>query len=337
LEELKLTKYIVQIPEERIDEEVQHMQKKLGNAVEVEDAVQLNDIVALDIFELEGEIRKEGGWTSNCVVLMEDMVTDEFKEIVLEKKVGDTIRFNVFKIEKDLSYEHVRKYFLNIEANNEDVHTGEWFEGIITKVSRRTQAEMDEEFFKKAFGQASEITNEAEARISIRSNIESYFGQETDKLLDIELVQNVVKKVNLYFPDTFLTKWLQASYEEWKKKSDHDLKHDLMHFKEGLSWKLIREAISSKANVKVEYPEIEQHAIQQMKAQYPGIQLPEESWKEFANRSLSNKDKAYEQFVEVLNNKVLAWLKEKVDIQNLEINLENFRQKVKEINSHDHH
>jgi hypothetical protein len=128
------------------------------------------------------------------------------------------------------------------------------------------------------------------------------------------MVKKLVKFSEMKYPDQFLIKWLKSSYEEWKDKEGHELEHQLLHFKESMSWKIIRERIMDKEGIKVNIDDVYEAVIHEMQLQYPGIQLPLESWKELARRTLSDKEKSMHYFVEGQNRKVIGWLKEKMKI-----------------------
>ena len=239
------------------------------------------------------------------------------------------------EVEKNLSEEDVKKYLLKISPEDSQ-KPGNIFEGRIIKVMRRQAATLSEDFYKKVFGPQSTINNEEELRSNIRTNLQSYFDVECTKLLDIELVKQIVQRAALNLPDAFLIKWLQQSYEEWRNKDGHDLDHSMLHFKEGMAWNLIRDKIIADNKIQVEVSDIIELVIGEMKNQYPGVQLPDESWQELAKRTLGNKEKATQYYVEEQNRKVLEWMKQQIQIQENLISLDQFRDKVKALNEHHH-
>ncbi|HEX5625040.1 MAG TPA: hypothetical protein VFX48_03405, partial [Saprospiraceae bacterium] len=252
-------------------------------------------------------------------------------------KKQDRFIFNIHEVEKNLSEKEIRKYLLKLpEDHPEDSFPGDEFEASITKVLRKKPAELSEDFYKKAFGPETSITNESELRQNLRENLQRYFDQECSKLLDLELVRKIVHDSGMRFPDAFLTKWLQASYTEWADKTGHDLEHELLHFKEGLAWKLLREHIVETRQLNLKYEELTHAVIEEMKTQYPGIQLPDESWQELARRTLQDKEKSMHYFIEAQNRKALEWIRSQIQVEEAEVSLDEFRDKVKQINAHNH-
>ena len=142
--------------------------------------------------------------------------------------------------------------------------------------------------------------------------------------------------MSLNLPEAFLIKWLQQSYEEWRSKEGHELEHSMLHFKEGMAWNLIRDQIIVDHHIEVQVTDIIDLVISEMKNQYPGVQLPDESWQELAKRTLGNKEKATQYYVEEQNRKALEWIKQQIQIQEESISLDQFRDKVKALNEHHH-
>lgn len=338
IEHLDILKFNVVIPEDRIDEEIEHLRKKMGESLETEDPVQKDDLIEIEAAEWEGDDRKEGGWSMQFPVSLNEYAHEKFQSLVLGLRKSDHFYFNIREVESNLSDKDVDKYLLKLPENHPEFQRpGDHYKGTLIKVLRRIPAELTEEFYKKAFGPTTQISNEEELRSNLRNSLQQYFDKECDKLLDIELVKKIVKVSNLKYPDEFLLKWLKASYDEWAKKEAHDVEHEYYHFKEGMSWKLIREKIADEQQFNITYEEISSIVISELKNQYPGIQLSDDHWNEFAKRSLGNKEKAMHYYIEAQNQKVLEWIKKQIEVREETITLDAFREKIKQINEHHHH
>ncbi|MGB4969192.1 MAG: trigger factor [Saprospiraceae bacterium] len=337
IEGFSLIRFNVKIPDDRIDEEVKHLQDKLGESAETEDSIIAEDFIELEAQELEnGQVKLEG-WKTQFPVSLGEHTLDDFANKLKGLKKGDVFDLNVEEIEKNLSEKEIRKYLLKIpDDQSEDFKPGNFYRATITKVMRKTPAELSEELYKKAFGPDTVITNETELRASLRTNLEAYFDNECSKFLDIELVKKFVHESGMNYPDQFLIKWLQATYPEWAEKQGHELEHELYHFKEGMSWRILRDKILEEGSLTLKYEDVAEIVIAEMKNQYPGIQLPDQSWQELAKRTLSDKEKSMHYFVEAQNQKALQWIKDNISLSNAEITLDEFRDKVKEINAHNH-
>jgi len=334
-QDFSIVKFKVDIPEERITEEIDHMRNRFGESIETEEPIIKEDFIEIEALELENGSLKESGWKTQFPVSLGEQMHETFFEKVDGLKKSDSFIFNMDEVEKNLTETDIRKYLLKLSP--EAIETpGNTFEGKIVKVMRRQAATLSEEFYKKAFGPQSTITSEEELRSNIRTNLQSYFDLECKKLMDIELVKQMVQRAGLKLPEAFLVKWLQQSYEEWHNKEGHELEHAMLHFKEGMAWNLIRDQIIVDYKIEVEVSDIIELVIGEMKNQYPGVQLPDESWQELAKRTLGNKEKATQYYVEEQNRKALEWIKQQIQIQEDPISLDQFRDKVKALNEHHH-
>jgi len=335
LDGFSIQKFKVEIPEERITEEVDHMRNRFGESTETEEPIIKEDFVEIEAYEMENGSLKEAGWKTEFPVSLGEHMHESFFEKVAGLKKSDSFVFNMDEVEKNLTQDDIKKYLLKINPDAAET-PGNTFEGKILKVMRKQAATLSEEFYKKAFGPQSEVNSEEELRANIRTNLQSYFDVECIKLLDIELVKHMVKRAALNLPEAFLIKWLQQSYEEWRSKEGHELEHSMLHFKEGMAWNLIRDQIIVDHQIEVQVNDIIDLVISEMKNQYPGVQLPDESWQELAKRTLGNKEKATQYYVEEQNRKALEWIKQQIQIQEESISLDQFRDKVKALNEHHH-
>ncbi len=337
LPKLQVHRFKVEIPEDRIDEEIEHIRQRFGDQIESDEPIALEDFVELEAMELEGGQLKEEGWKTDFPVLLNDRIHPSFSEKLLGKTKEHGFDFNIREVEVDLSEEHLQKYLLKIpEDKAGQITTGNEFRGRVVKVLRKKPADLSDELFKKAFGPETTIKSEADLRTELRKNLESYFETECKKLFDIELVQHIVKHSGMDFPDAFLVKWLQATYKEWAEKSGHELEHALYHFKEGMVWRLVRDKITAEQQLNISFDELIGAVIEDLKMQYQGFQLPDEAWKDLAKRSLDNQEKAMHYYVEAQNKKALGWLSSQMEIGEEHISLDDFREKVRKINEHNH-
>ncbi|MDQ3141970.1 MAG: trigger factor family protein [Bacteroidota bacterium] len=335
LPKIELTHYTVGIPDDRVEEEMKHLRERLGISSEVDAVIQKRDIVELEITEMVNGLLKEDGIQSTFQVLLDDMATEEVISKLVGKMKNDVLEINIRQIEKTASDEDIRKYFLKLE--DKETLFNDAFQAIIKKILRQEEAVMDEEFYKKAFGPNTSVTNEEDAKNEIRKNLDAYFAMECDKLLEIELVKKVQATANLKFPDLFLKKWLKQNFEEWKQEDSHEMEHKYYHFREGISWRLVRDHIANDQQFNVNAEEVYRVVIREMRRNFPGVNLPEESWVQLAQRALKDKDKSIEYYTEVLNEKAIQWLKNNLTISRAEISLDDFRERVKKMNSHEDH
>ena len=134
---------------------------------------------------------------------------EDVKKEILTKKAGDTIVFDVFKLEnKDKDY--IRKYILKVPADN-DQEIGDMFTARIAEVSRIVPAEMNEDFFS-SFGDES-VKDESSLREFLKNDIKKYYDQQAEKFMYREIMDYLVDNNQIDLPEEFLKKYLKASNE----------------------------------------------------------------------------------------------------------------------------
>lgn len=336
IDSTKLTKYTIPVTDSLIEEEWKNVLDRSKESVEVEEPIILNDLVDLSIREMKDGKILENGHESNFIVLNDDLLTEEFQQTILNKSKGDQFEIDIRQIEKNTTEEAIRQYFLKLDASDHK-EVGHEFMAEIIKVSRKKELEVDEQFFEKVFGSDSEIKDIDKAKSYIGDQIKNYLNKESEKLLDIEISAELIKALKASYPEKFLIKWLQRTYKEWAEQSGHELEHSIYHFKEHLSWKAISDYIVEKEQLGIDPGEFIQLIINDMKQQYGGVSLPDETWKSFALRTLENKERANHYTEIYIRTKVLDVLKTKVQIEQSELSMEDFKTRVKQLTSHDHH
>ncbi|MBK8641994.1 MAG: hypothetical protein IPN15_07235 [Saprospiraceae bacterium] len=143
-------------------------------------------------------------------------------------------------------------------------------------------------------------------------------------------------ELNLHFPDDFLKKWLSLSFEEWSKKSKSQFDHDLIHFKEGLSWQMIRNNVIQNQQIQIHYEDLVMQSLISSNLPIRDLISLMTNGKTLVTNTLKDKEKANEFYTNALNDKTFQWLRDHANITEKEISLEDFRSLVKKLNEHNH-
>src|SRR3546814_8148490 len=87
------------------------------------------------------------------------------------------------------------------------------FQLTVENVNRLDEAELDQEFFNKIYGE-DEVKTEEEFRARVAKEIEEMFVQNADQKLQNDLYTLGMDRVKAAFPDDLLKRWLKARSEE---------------------------------------------------------------------------------------------------------------------------
>ncbi|HRI01954.1 MAG TPA: trigger factor [Saprospiraceae bacterium] len=333
VENIQLPKYSVIIPETMIEEELEHFLKSRSKREETSEAIVDSDYIKL---QLNGKFVDGAEISSDCFVLCDDQLTDEFKAELMGKTKGHRFSADIRQVEKNQDDQSIRKYFLKLEEQDNREFESQ-FDFEIGEIQRLVKPDLNEEFYKMNFSPEQNITDEAGLRAHLRSEVERYFEGQTDKLFEQDLVEFLIHKAKLELPESFLKKWLTSSFQEWQGLEENDLNHKFYHFKESFNWTLISDAIRTEKNLEVDYEDVVQSIINKAKEQFAGYQLPEDQWRSFANRMMQDEKKHEEYIHQARIAKIVDFLKSIATEDKKEISLDDFKEMIRKKNSHDHH
>ena len=196
----------IDVTDEQINERMEAMQKQVGGHEHPDDIVE-TDIVELDAIELDGGELKEDGHGMNFRFAM-DLVDDEdLKKSILKLNKGDSFDFDIYKLERDRNDEYVQKYLMKIEEGQDGDAIGRMFRGTIKEIHRHVSAELNEDFFEKAFPE--HVTNEAEAREEIRKSYITGYQSVGDNMVLKKVIDTITENNQFDLPNEYITQLLK--------------------------------------------------------------------------------------------------------------------------------
>jgi len=328
-EDAKYEKMVVEISEEKIEEDLQAARKREGERESVEDdTVKDNDMVKFKAIELEGDAPKEEGIETEFSILVSDNTKEALKEELKKKKAGDSIRFNINELEEDRDEEYIRKYYLNLEEDDERAYN-DTFEATIEEVSRIAPAELNQEFFDKAFGEGN-VTSEEEAREHLRDQMAQFYNRQAEALVSREIQERLIEQNEMEFPEDFLKRWMKAANEG---VTDETVEKEFANFRESLKWSLIRNELVERFGIEITEDDIVTAAKQRIMNYFGGQMMPgmEEVVNSTAMRMLQDEKQVDQLSQEVLNDRVFEVLLEKVTLEEKKVSLEEFEEEVKKV------
>ncbi|MEX1001583.1 MAG: trigger factor [Crocinitomicaceae bacterium] len=304
----------VDIDKKMLDKEVENLARRYGKLIPAE-TVEERDMVMGEFTEKDGDI------TNNSTISMEYVEDKSTKKKLSGAKVGEEIELDPRKVSKgdsDLAS------MLGIEEN-EVGSIGKKFNFKITEIKRMIPAAIDQELFDKLFGEGT-IKSEEELRTRIKEDLTGMFANDADRIFNQKVVDTLVEKTKFDLPESFLKKWILVSSED-EELTAEKLDADFENYKKSLKWQLIQNKIIKENDIKVD----PQEAIDYTKnllinqfAQY-GMPAPEEAELEGqAKNVLSNKEEANRIYDNLYGDKIMAYLKENVKLNEKALPYEKF-------------
>ena len=325
------TKHKITVEDSMIDEEIMRTRRQFAT-YEYPDTIEEKDTLSFSIEELnaDGSI-KEGGISTVSSVSAE-LMKDDMKQIVMAMKKQDVITANVFDI-MDREKEAIAKNILNMTDLSQLDSVSDKFQFTLNNITRSKPAEINEEFFVKVYGENG-IKSEADMRANIKADLETFFDGRTDTLLINDIYKTIIENANFPLPETFLKRWIKLTNE--KEISEEEIERDFPQFAKSLCWNLVQRKVVTENDIKITQEEVTERVRMQVIQQLYGYGLKNigEEWVEqFIQKQLSDRKNVEQTREQLLEDKVLAYIKSKVKLNETPISFEAFKVMVEAQNA----
>lgn len=312
----------IKIDDTLLNKEVENLAKRYGKLSTAEKVGETDMVLgSFAQLDVDGNLL-EGGITSEGTITVEFLTDEAAKKSLLGKKAGDVVVVDPKAVSKgtdDLSK------MLNI--SNEDAEAiATNFNFAIKEVKALEAAELNEELFKKLYGEETEVKTEADLRAKLKADMESVFEKDSDNLFKKAVSDKLIKKLDLKLPDTFLKKWIKASND--KEITEEQLEKEYPAYSKSLQNQLIENKIIKENEIKVTNDEVIDKTVELMKAQFAQYGMPvnfsDEEMKDQAKQVLGNQEEAKKIFQMAYDDKLTAFYKDTVKIDTKEVSQEEF-------------
>ena len=316
-------KYKITIEDKLIDEEIDRTRKRFAT-FEYPEIVGDTDVLTFTIEELDetGNV-KEGG-INTVSTLTVDLLKPEAKAKVLPLKKQESFDYNVFEL-MDRDREGIAKNVLNMNDMEKLASAGDKFRLTLNNITRSVPAVINEEFFLKVYGENGPKTEE-EMRNNIKADLEAYFDGKTDSYLVNDLYKGIMEHIEFPLPDEFLKRWIEVTNE--KPISAEDLEKEYPQFAKSLRWSLIQKKIVKDQNLEVTEADVLERVRMNVFQQLYGYGLKNigEEWVEqFVQKQLADKKVISQTREQLMEDKVLGYIKGKVALVEKPISFEDFK------------
>lgn len=323
-----IKKYKIKVDDDLINTQIKNLQNRAGGYQEIEKSEEKSSLYCLaEELDEQNNVKEDGIRKEEASILIKMIKDEEIKKQMIDKKVGDEI---IIDIKKAFPNETEISSLLNVEKEKLP-ELGNNFKFSITKINNFVPAEINQEFFDTAFGK-DVVKNEEEMKEKIKSQYEKNFTLEEDYKLLVDIKDKLTQEVKFDIPAEFLKRWLKLSKSE-KKLTDEIIERDFPQFAEDLSWKLIKDYLVEKNEIKVEKADLLTVVKDIMNiefAQY-GLDISnfsEEQQNAFAEERLNSKDNPNlktQYFEKASEDKLIEKLQEKFNFKVKEISLDEFK------------
>ena len=324
--ENRINYYKIAVSEEMINQQVEMALTQLGENIP-DDEIKANSSVRGNFVQLNetGDDLEEGIRPTDVLIAIDRIKDDEIKNQFVGRKIGDTIIFDPVKaFENRYEIRHMLKIKQDeAEALNSD------FRFTINEILKFEKAELNEELFKKLYGEETEVKTEEDFRNRIKLEIESGLTHSSNHKFAKDTHDKLQEMAGVELPEAFLKRWLIAVNKEL---SVEQIENEFDAFISDLKWQLIKDAIIKENEIKVTPEETKSFAIQMARAQYNqyGIfDIPDEQLESFAKMILEKPEENERIYKRIYEDKVIQTVKEKITLEETEVSQEEFNELMK--------
>lgn len=316
---LKFNEHTIKADADKIQEVHESMLKRFGSNEQV-DAAEAGDVVKGEVKALEGD------YTNTLNLWLEKLKATQAKTFI-GKKVGDVVKFDLQKLfSKDAT---LVGQFLGVSKEEGAETTGE-YEFTIASITRYTDADVDQAYYDKVFGEGK-VSTEAEYNDEISKNVTSGYAPNVEYMLFKDMRTKLLDETKVEFSNDFLKRWI---LEANKDATIEAIEKDFDKYVDEFKWSLVRNKIVADNKIEATYEAVKQDAFNKIVSQYLGGQQVTEEMKEtfngFVDKYLQeeNGKNYYSHYENVLAGKVMDYLKENVSLKQTEVSTKEFEQLV---------
>lgn len=313
--------FTVKVDDALVNKYVDDISRRYGKVANV-DVADKNDIVFGNLVEVDASGNAvEGGVSKNTSIAVEPVKNEKIKKALIGLTKDSSIVLSVADLKADKADGAT---ILGIAQDKVDEINNN-FKFTVSNISRVEPAELNEELFKKVYGET--VTTEADFKNKIREELSMMFVADSDRRLKSDVMKKFVDTIKLTLPDEFLKRWLIAVNEKPVTMEQVNAEYD--QYAISLRYQLIENKIIRGNNISVAADELKDYVkglIKEQFAKFNGgaTEMDEKELNDTVNRVLANEDESRKLFERLYDNKVLDLFKGKLKLNKKEVSYDDF-------------
>ncbi|MCA6514968.1 MAG: trigger factor [Chitinophagaceae bacterium] len=327
-EQLKVTRYVVNVTDAMIQQEVERWQKRNGERTEPDTIGHQDNVLQVSFTEIDAAGQSvENGVQKDTSLLVSDFNSATQSQLMGKKK-EESIDITLASAFDEAACKAVLSE-LGMQEDQKELS----LRVTIKKITQIIPAELNEELFKKVFPD-QEITTEEAFRSAVKDTIAAHFASQARNQVYDQIYHALVDHTPLSFPENFLKRWIQQGGEQ--PKTPEQAEKEYPTFEKQLKWTLISNQLIQDNKIEVSPEDIKDFAKMQL-FNYMGGQInmmgENTQWVEdYANRMLQDKKFVEDSYHRISTDKMFQHLETLVNAVEETISQEDFEAK-----QHHHH
>ena len=306
--------YEIALSDKEVNEAIENIKKQYGKMTNPEVSEE-NDFLYGDLKAVDGS------YEETLSIPLSSLDGRTVKKFLGVKK-EDTISFDPSKaIKGDIAEA------LNISKEAAENLKGE-FTFTVQNINRTEEAQLDQELFDKVFG-PDQVSTEEEFLEKVKTILSENYQKEIKVFNEEQIKDGLISNHKLDLPEAFLKEWLIRANDG--KVSNEDVEKEFPAYAKQLTWSLISNKISKDNDIKAEHEDVIEKTKEMIREQLAssgmGAQLEDNMDMFLQNYLQGNEGKNYMQMMtSVQNEKVLDFVKSKIDLKEEKIGVEKFKE-----------
>ncbi len=312
----KVPYYKINVSDEEVENALTDIRKRLGKEEHPEKA-ELEDTLKGKFVQVdeEGNDLENGHVKEEASFVISDLALKTIQKKFVGKEKGARVVFNPAK-----AFKNDDKVKELLDVSEEDKLKADYaFE--ISDIVRTIPAELNEEFYKQVYP-SDDLKTEEDFRNRIRQDLASHYQMDADKQFVSDVIDAILAKVNPQLPDEFLKRWLYESNEGKATKEQIEGQYD--SYAKTFKWQLIEQKLieASGDTLKVTREDVRN----KMKTyfQIPEGQQADPQVEQLIDQLLGNEQEYQRLFGELMDQRYIAFFKEKVEKEEKEVSTDEF-------------
>jgi trigger factor len=345
LDTAKITRYVVTVTDEMINNEISRLQNRYGN-MQDQDTVATEENVLNITF---AEVDEDGNILESGIKKDNSLLVKYFKEDFRSNLLGKTINDYVI-VQLDKAFDEKELEFILSDLGLDKTDPGaaqKHFNIQITKIGLLEKKELNEEFFNQLYP-GQEVKSEADFRNKIKEEIQAYWNSQAKNQIHDQVFHELTDHTTIPFPEDFLKKWVKTQGDPSTAaqgenpdggKSDDQVEKEFPTFLNQLKWTLITDKIVQDNGIKVDPDEIRGFAKQQLFGYMGGMgaDAQDQPWvTDYVEKMMKDRKYVEDAYNRIQTQKIFEWAETKVNPADKEISAEEFT-KMAEAHQHHHH
>lgn len=310
----------VKVDDELINKQIDDLSRRYGKLVASEKVGDTDMIMAQFVELKDDDSILEGGIMHSSTISMEFVEDKKVAKELKGKKVGDKLIVDPAKVSKGGADTAA---MLGIKEEELDSVSNK-FQMTINEIRQMEKAELNQELFDKLYGEGA-VKSEDEMKAKIKTDLEGMFGNDSDRILSRDISDDLMKKIELSFPDAFLKKWIQASNKEEITMEQIDAEYE--GYTNSLKWQLIQNKIFKDNSLEIKREDALDYTKGLLVNQYAqyGIPAPEDAeLTSSAMKVLENQEEANRIYNMLAETKMISFYKDTVKLNEKEVTYDEF-------------